>query len=209
MEDFFARVTARRYPWPEGRRDLHWHLLPPPAERKHLSEPYRELTHQPGLEPVPAEWLHITVLHAGPQQDATTQETADLAARVRAAVAGSGPVTLTFARPSIGTVAIERAARLGAPARRLWDETWTATTDVVGERWPRLPTTYYPHVTLAYAGNQARHADRSALKQQLSDIDGDEVTLTFDTLTLVSQWHDGRQIVWEHLADVPLGSAGY
>ncbi|AXK36575.1 hypothetical protein DVA86_32370 [Streptomyces armeniacus] len=204
MENFFERVTTRRHPWPPGRRDLHWHLLPPPDARDQLGEPYQALTHQPGLEPVPPEWLHVTVLHAGPQRDASQQEITEMTARVREAVARTGPVTLTFARPAIGTVAIERAARPGTPARRLWDVTWTATTDVVGQRWPLQPTTYYPHVSLAYAGERAQHADRGTLKQRLADIDGGEVTLTFDTLALVSQWHDGRHIVWEHLADVPL-----
>ncbi|MFE5097262.1 hypothetical protein ACFRCI_45005 [Streptomyces sp. NPDC056638] len=57
---------------------------------------------------------------------------------------------------------------------------------------------------IAYTGHDGRLADRGELKQVLSDIDSGAVTLTFPALALVSQWHDGRQIVWEHLADVPL-----
>jgi 2'-5' RNA ligase len=204
LQDFFDRVENRTHPWPAGRRDLHWHLLPHPVAARQLVEPYRELAHRPGLEPVPAQWLHVTVLHSGPEQEASTQEVQEITARVRKAVAGTGAVELTFARPAIGNVAIERAARPGAAARRLWEATWAATREVVGERWPLLPTTYYPHTSIAYAGRDAQLADRGELKQALSDIDGGEVTLTFPTLALVSQWHDGRQIIWEHLADVPL-----
>ena len=193
-------------PWPAGRRDLHWHLLPKTvADREALAGPYRELARQPGLEPVDDEWLHVTVLHCGPHQDATAGEIQEIATRVREAVAGGGPVELTFARPQVGSVALERAARPGVATRRLWDVTRTATTEVVGERWPLQPAAaYYPHVSLAYAGSQASLADRGVLKQLLSDIDAGEVTLVFSSLSLVSQWHDGRRIVWDSLVTVPL-----
>ncbi|MFJ9617864.1 2'-5' RNA ligase family protein [Streptomyces noursei] len=206
MEDFFANVENRRHAWPAGRRDLHWHLLPDPAVvHERLVEPYRELTHRPGLEPVPARWLHVTVLHSGPQQEASPQEVEAITTRVRKAVAATGSIELTFARPSIGTQAVECAARPGAAARRLWETTWTATTEVVGPRWPLVPATYHPHTTLAYAaGRDAQHLDRGQLKAHLSDLDTGEVSLFFSQLALVAQWHDGRHIIWEHLTDIPL-----
>jgi 2'-5' RNA ligase len=205
MQDFFERVENREHAWPAGRRDLHWHLLPDPEiAREYLVEPYAELTRLPGLVPVAAEWLHVTALHSGSQQDATEQEIQEITSRVGEAVAGTGPVRLTFARPAIGNVAVECAARPGAPARRLWQAIWEATSSVVGKRWPRVPATYDPHVSLAYASHGAADLDRSRLKQLLSDLDGAEVTVEFRTLTLVSQWHDRSRIVWERLAEVPL-----
>lgn len=38
MENFFERVG--RF-WPAGRRDLHWHILPTPAEASALAAPFR------------------------------------------------------------------------------------------------------------------------------------------------------------------------
>ena len=38
VENFFERVG--RF-WPAGRRDLHWHILPPPDEASALAEPYK------------------------------------------------------------------------------------------------------------------------------------------------------------------------
>ncbi|MCL7382220.1 2'-5' RNA ligase family protein [Streptomyces sp. 35G-GA-8] len=203
MRDFFAGVETR---WPAYRRDLHWHLLPPSTEQAvdDLLGPYAELIRYPGMEMVTPKWLHATVLHAGPREEATDDEIDEMVARVRDAVTGTGPLTLTFSRPSIGTVAIGRAARPGATVRQLWDTTWTATTAVVGERWNLLPEIPYPHITIAYAGRDAAHADRAAMKAMLSDIDAGEVTLDFPALTLVSQWHTHQHIVWEPLATVPL-----
>ncbi|QRX89934.1 hypothetical protein [Streptomyces noursei] len=39
----------------------------------------------------------------------------------------------------------------------------------------------------------------------LSDLPGESVTVPVDTLTLVAEWHDRREIVWEPLAEVRLG----
>ncbi|MGW1022080.1 2'-5' RNA ligase family protein [Streptomyces niveus] len=207
MQDFFEAVENRGNRWPAGRRDLHWHLLPPSTQDTvdALLGPYGDLIRTPGMEMVLPRWMHVTVLHAGPHASASDDEVAQMVGLVREAVAGTGPVTLTFSRPSIGTVAIERAARPGAAARALWDATWAATTAVVGERWELLPEIYQPHLTIAYAGADAAHADRAEMKASLSDIDAGEVTMAFPELTLVSQWHDHRRITWEPLATVALG----
>ncbi|MEU0526256.1 2'-5' RNA ligase family protein [Streptomyces niveus] len=203
MKDFFESVETR---WPAGRRDLHWHLLPPSTESAadDLLGPYGDLIRTPGLEMVLPKWLHVTVLHAGPHDEASAEEVAQMTDHVREAVAGTGPVELVFSRPSIGTVGIGRAARPGAAARALWDATWAATTQVVGERWQLMPEIYNPHLTIAYAGRDAARADGASMKSELSDIDAGDVTMSFPTLTLVSQWHTHQRIIWEPLATVPL-----
>ncbi|MFD4113226.1 hypothetical protein ACFWSJ_07205 [Streptomyces niveus] len=78
----------------------------------------------------------------------------------------------------------------------------------MGERFTLIPAAYYPHASLAYAGPEGHLADRTGLKVALSDVEAVPVTVHARTLSLVSQWHDGTsQIVWEHLASVPLGGA--
>ncbi|MEU0632761.1 hypothetical protein [Streptomyces sp. NPDC005989] len=63
----------------------------------------------------------------------------------------------------------------------------------------------YPHLSQAYAGAEGHLADRGALKVTLSDLPGDPVTVPVTTLTLVAEWHDRREIMWDVLAEVPLG----
>jgi len=208
MDDFFSRVMNRHHAWPAGRRDLHWHFLPSPEEAAALTGPYREVVSTPGLNPVPAQWLHVTVLHAGPQADTSEAELDEVVARVRAAAAEVEPFELTLYPPSVGTVALECAARPGAAARRLWELTAAATSEVMGDRFALIPAAYYPHASLAYAGPEGHLADRTALKVMLSDVEANPVTIQAHALSLVSQWHDGKsQIVWESLASVPLASA--
>lgn len=168
---------------------------------------YRTVAEQPGLRAVAAPWLHVTVLHAGPQDEASGAEIAAMVARVRELVAaeGVGPVELTLARPTPGTQAIECAARPGAPGRRLWELTRQATLDVVGDRWALQPQAdYYPHLSVAYGGQDAGRADRRRLKALISDIDQDEVVIRVNRLSLVAQWHDHARIMWKPLATVPL-----
>lgn len=118
---------------------------------------YRELVQQPGLHPVPPEWMHVTLLHMGPQDSASTSETEQLAAAVAERAAAIASFDLTLSRPDIGTVAIESKGYPGAPHRALWEMTWQATYAVVGDRWPRIPATSYPHLSHAYANSRELH----------------------------------------------------
>ncbi|MGW3954041.1 2'-5' RNA ligase family protein [Streptomyces sp. NPDC004752] len=203
MDDFFARVEHR---WPAGRRDLHWLIIPgADFAREHLYEPYRTLAEQPGLCPVLPQWMHITVLHSGPQDDASPAEIDQMITEVTERAAGIEPYDLTLSRPDVGNVAIESKGHPGAPHRQLWETTWQAHHAVVGDRWPRIPTVSYPHLSHAYAGAEAHQADRGALKVLLSDLEGGPVTVPVSVLSLVAEWHDRQEIRWDVLAEVPLG----
>lgn len=207
MDDFFTTVESREHAWPAGRADLHWHVLFSTDEvRAALTDPYAELTHRPGLEPVPPEWLHMTVLHSGPAAEATGAEIKQIIDGVRAGARGLAPFEVTFAQPAAGNVAIECLGQPGPPARALWEMTWQQTHQVVDDRWPRIPGIYYPHISLAYAaGPKALEVDRSTLKVWLSDHGRGEVTLRAERLVYVAQSHDRHRITWEVLEEIPLG----
>ncbi|WP_329169394.1 2'-5' RNA ligase family protein (plasmid) [Streptomyces sp. NBC_01267] len=209
MEDFYAEVEARAHAWPANRPDLHWHILFDPAvvEEK-LVGPYRELTHRPGLAPVEARWVHTTVMHGGPVADYKDEELDTIVELVRQECATIAPFDLTFDRPAIGRVAVECAARPGAPARRLWQLTTQIDVDVTGGRNPVMPAGYYPHQSLAYGMAGEVRADRRAMKVLMSDHPGEPVTLRADKLSLVAQAHDRQFITWEHIVDVPLLGGG-
>ncbi|QNT98440.1 hypothetical protein HEP81_08214 (plasmid) [Streptomyces griseofuscus] len=207
MDDFFATVEGRTHAWPPGRKDLHWLIVPgEDFARKHLYEPYRLLSEHPGLHPVRPQWMHITVLHAGAQDSATAGEVARITREVTRRAADTDPFEVTLSRPDIGNMAIESKGYPGRPHRQLWEMTWQAHRTVVGDRWPRIPSASYPHLSHSYAGAQGHLADRRALKVLLSDLPGSPVAVPVTALTLVAEWHDRREIMWDVLAHVPLGS---
>lgn len=203
--DFFHTVETRRHAWPAGRADLHWHLLfEEQVVRESLVEPYRAITHRPGLAPVPARWVHCTVLHGGPVDQYRDGEITEITERVAKECQTITSFDLTFDRPGIGTVAVECAARPGAPARRLWELTARADADVTGGRFPLIPAVYAPHISLAYGTAGPIRADRRGLKAALSDQPGEPVVLRATRLCLVAQSHDRRHITWTPIAQVAL-----
>ncbi|MEU5053561.1 2'-5' RNA ligase family protein [Streptomyces sp. NPDC021096] len=205
MESFFAGVESRRNPWPAGRADLHWHLLfDQEVVREALVELYRAISHRPGLAPVPAPWVHCTLLHAGPVDDYRDEEIDAIVERVSKECQIISPFNLVFDRPTVGTVAVECAARPGEPARQLWELTARADAEITGGRFPLIPAIYYPHLSLAYVTDGPDRPDRRVLKAALSDHRGEPVTLRADRLSLVAQRHDRRHITWTPIAEVPL-----
>ncbi|MFE4664572.1 2'-5' RNA ligase family protein [Streptomyces sp. NPDC056716] len=206
VEDFFVRVESRRHPWPAGRDDLHWHILHDTAAvEERMVRPYRELTDRPGLAPVPARWVHTTVMHGGPADLYTDEEITTIIERVSEASAAITSFDLTYDRPTAGTVAVECLARPGISARRLWELITRIDADTTGRRFARIPAeNYYPHVSLAYGIGGPARADRRAMKAWLSDHAGDPCTLPATHLSLVAQRHDRRHITWSPIAVIPL-----
>ncbi|MFI2204700.1 hypothetical protein ACH47Z_28710 [Streptomyces sp. NPDC020192] len=167
-----------------------------------LFEPYRELTHRPGLAPVRPENFHVTILHGPPVEEMSEQQVADMIDRVREGCAGIAHLALTLDRPAVGSVAIECAGRPGVASRPLWKLTADATTTATGGRHTALPAAHYPHASLAYGVDDV---ERLPMKVWLSDHAVDPVPMPVDKISLVAQWHNRREIVFDRILDVPLG----
>ncbi|MFI8326992.1 2'-5' RNA ligase family protein [Streptomyces sp. NPDC085529] len=202
MEDFFAKVG--RF-WPAGRRDLHWHILPTPAEADALIAPYQHLV-PPGLQNVGAAGMHCTLLHA----IGLGRDDVDIDALVKDAVSRVStvqPFTLTFDRPAVGSFAIELSGWPGRPFTALVD-TVTQATASTGAAFKPGPSRY-PHMSTAYTTAGAKHVDPVSLKAALADIDRPlSATVLADRIHLVEQRHDGAHIRREPIAEVPLAGVG-
>ncbi|MFF3177913.1 2'-5' RNA ligase family protein [Streptomyces sp. NPDC057900] len=198
MDNFFERVGRV---WPAERRDLHWHILPTPGEADALASPYQGLS-VPGLQSVPPQWMHCTLLHtvglgrSAVDLDALLKDVASFAQTVR-------PFTLTFDRPSIGATAVEISGWPGLPFTRIVDgltEAMVRTRSVFTAAPSR-----FPHLSAAYAAEGAEDVDVLSLKAELAHIEQTlSATVVVDRLHLVEQWHDGAHITWKPVATVPL-----
>ena len=200
MDSFFDGVAAR---WSAGQVDYHWHMLfDAGVVRRTLTEPYRGLTHRTGLAPVQPEWLHLTLLHSGAVTEISEEEISWVADRVRArcAMVPAGEITLRV--PAVGSVGIGCAGVLGGGARGLWELVCEASEEVLGQRFPRRPAVFVPHVALAYATDRV---DEAPLRAWLAGRDLAPVSLSVAAVSLVAQWHDMRFITWRHVVDIPVG----
>lgn len=116
LESFFQRVETRRYGWSAGRPDLHWHILfDVDTIDRELVTPYHAITHRPGLAPVPARWVHMTVLHGGPIAEYWRGEIDAITERIRRRCARIEPFDLTIDRPVGGHRRRGRRTRAARP----------------------------------------------------------------------------------------------
>ncbi len=185
------------HPWAPDESRLHWYLLPD----RTAAEPARRLQtrlRRPGLDPVPAPWLHATVLSLLPVPPA---EVADLVDAVRDAVAGlAAPVG--EGRAVVVPEAVLWALEPEAPFAAVF----TAVAAAVGP-WRRTRTDkpFRPHVTVAYAGAEF---DGAELEGQLdaARLEGADrlPPARFDALHLLDVRRQDRTYRWTPVARIPL-----
>ena len=204
---FFESVESRILaPWPKGRADLHWHIIPAAEDATKITHAYHRIAHRPGLHPIPPEWIHITLMHGGPVDQYTERELRQIHETVTAACRSIPPLTLTAGRPEIGRRAVTLPVWPGPPLRALWDLTRVADAGATSARAPVLPLVYAPHLTLAYGATPGAH--RPQLQADRADLNVHEMTLHVSRLALVAQTHDGEGITWRTLTTVPLTGEG-
>ncbi|WP_371632162.1 2'-5' RNA ligase family protein [Streptomyces sp. NBC_01259] len=155
-----------------------------------------------GLQSVPLEWMHCTLLHAvglcraDIALDALLKDVARFAQKVR-------PFALTFDRPAVGNFAVEISGWPGPPFTQLVDALTEAMART-GGAFTAAPSRF-PHLSVAYASDGAEDVDAVSLKVALAAIEQPlSATVVADRLHLVEQWHDGAHIMWAPVATVPL-----
>ena len=202
MEDFSATVTGR---WPAGREDYCWHLLPGsgtlPAR---LVGQYQELTHSPGLAPVSAEWMHVTVQHLAPAAEVSGAELGRMIRLVQGRCGGIAPFPVTAGRAEAWDTSLVCPARPAYLLRFLRQVITEISREVSIGRFSTSEAPYCPHLTLAYAFT---HVDNGQVREWIADSEATEETLHVTSLVLVAQQHDRHDITWRAIDEVALTAA--
>lgn len=199
MEDFFATIADR---WPAGREDYHWHVVPgSELLRDRVSRPYSEITNRPGLVPVQPTYLHITIQHLAAVSQVTDGELGQIVELVRDRCAAFAPFAVIAGRAEAWEHGIVCTIRPGYLLASLWQATTSAASAVTGGRLEIRPAVFHPHMALAYA---TAHVDQAAVRAWLADNDAPEAALPVAKLALVAQQHDGREITFRILDQIPL-----
>jgi len=195
--------------WPrpgrhQGREQVHWHVLfhDQPQVQELAREAQQRLAGLPGLDLVPAEWLHMTVLIVGFADEMESEEA--LIGHARNHLSRVAPTTVTFGRILYHPEAIMLGVRPGGALDPVLGAVQDATLAATGHHGVVEHQPWTPHVTVAY-GNASRPAAPiiAALGRQLPPRE-----LTIRTVSLVAQKQVGHIWQWRSLAEVPLGSDG-
>jgi len=199
--------------WQPGRIMLTWHITFDQAHdlHQHVAAYQRALAHLPGLDPVPAEWLHLTIQGVSYTDETSAKTLTEIIESVRSALASIRPFNLTFGRPVVFSEAIAIQPEPAEPLQQLLTAIRTGIGAVIGNQsvptGPEQANGFHPHVSIAYSHT---HADSTPYVGALAAINCEPVTARIKAVSLIRQ---ERQLDphwlyrWTTEAAVPLGAA--
>jgi 2'-5' RNA ligase len=191
--------------WRLGRQVYAWHFTFDDAHQLHdLACQYRQsLDGLSGADPVPDEWLHLTVQGIGfidDVSDADRDAMIDAAARRLSALS---PVTAQLGPAVVADEAIALPVEPAPLLKHIRTEARAAIADVWGpSRVPEDAARFRPHVSVAYL-NTAGTAEPYI--SAVATVRTQPAIATIRKLSLIRMTRDHRMYEWETVATIPLG----
>jgi len=189
--------------WRHGRRMYYWHVTFPEApEVQALAAAARErLAALPGMDLVPAQWLHLTTQAIGFTDEVGDGDLAAIAGAARRRLARVAPPQVVIGPARViteGIVCDARPAGSLTPAR---DALRGAIGDVRGPA--RVPgrSEWWPHVSLGYASAAGPAGPFEAALAGFTGV----APHTVSSIQLVRLGRDHHLWEWDVCATVPLG----
>lgn len=186
-----------------SRRLYVWHILlqDQPGVLALARQCQALLADVPGLDPVPAPWLHMTTQIVGFADEIDDAEVEAMCESAAKRLQRLGPVPVTLGRVLFHSEAVMLGVR---PARALdpvRESIRDAVTDAVRVHQLADAPDWTPHVTIAYSNGDAPAAPMiEAMRQAPPAID-----VEISEVSFVSQERVGRSYRWNRLTTVPLG----
>jgi 2'-5' RNA ligase len=173
---------------------LYWHILlgGDPEMRMTAQDAQSRVSHFSGLHLTPLQWLHLTVLTAGPADQISEHARSEMLARARSYLAGTGSITVEFGRVFYHQEAIVLTAHPAEALQPIREAAQRATRAVTGHSGAngRSSPQWAPHVTLCYSTRlQPAQPIIAALGERLPSCQ-----IAIDTLSLVVQ--QGAEWLW-------------
>jgi 2'-5' RNA ligase len=187
--------------WRDGYGDadpeygtLYWHILlgGDPELRVTAQAAQSRVSQFPGLHLTPLQWLHLTVLAAGPSDQISAHARSEMLARAGSYLGGTGSITVEFGRVFYHQEAIVLMAHPSEALLPIREAAERATRTVTGHSGAngRSSAQWAPHVTLCYSTSvQPAQPIIAALGERLPSCQ-----IAIDTLSLVVQ--QGAEWLW-------------
>ena len=173
---------------------VYWHLLlgGDPQLRMAAQTARDRLTNFAGLHMTPLQWLHLTVLVAGPADQISGHARNEMLTIASSSLSGTVPITVEFSRILYHPEAIMLAANPADALNPVREAAQQATQAVTGRNGTtdRSSSLWIPHVTLCYSTSvQPAEPIIAALGRNLPSCQ-----VSIRTLTLVVQ--QGAEWLW-------------
>ena len=206
-----VKLTDR---WRDGRGagepgpgTLYWHVLlgDDPQLVAVAQTAQSRIAHFPGLHLTPLQWLHLTVLIAGPASQVTDLARNEMLAIARSSLAGIKPISVDFSRVFFHPEAITLLARPAealAPVREAAERATRAVMGGDSTDDSSCSPLWTPHMTLCYStSEQPAGPVIAALGQDLPSC-----RVSVNALSLVVQRDAEWLWAWSAVGAVTLGS---
>jgi 2'-5' RNA ligase len=147
----------------------------------------------PGLHMTPLQWLHLTVLIAGPSDQIAEPARNEMLEIARSSLSGTGPITIELSRIFYHPEAIALTAHPAEALSPVREAAQRATQEVTGHSGAddRSSPQWAPHVTLCYStSDQPAQPIIAALGKELPTC-----RVSIDNLSLVVQ--QGAEWLWD------------
>lgn len=174
---------------------LYWHILLSGNTRLRAAAraAQERLADFPGLHMTPLQWLHLTVLIAGPEDQISHREMNEMLAIAQQSMSGAAPISIELSRIVYHSEAIILAAEPAASLNPIREAAQKATQAVTGHDGiaGRSSPEWAPHVTLCYStSTQPAEPIIAALGKKSADCH-----VTIDSFSLVVQ--RGAEWLWK------------
>jgi 2'-5' RNA ligase len=160
----------------------------------------------PGLDLIPARWLHLTMQGIGFIDDLDEETVGALARTIGQRLAELSPPVVTFHRPVVRPEAVYLPAEPAEPVAAIRAAVRAAIGAELGEGHVELAAEqvqgYRPHVSIAYS-NEEQAAKPIAVA--LSGVDAAPVTVTLDHVDLLEFHRDRRMYEWTSARSLSIG----
>lgn len=189
--------------WLPDTRMLAWHLTFEGVAALHLRarQAQRALSGIAALDPVPPEWLHLSLADFGAAEDVTEDCVRQGIKAAHEHIAAIGPLELRFSRTVVFAESVVMLPDDSPGLARLRAALQDSVRQVRGGAAPLEGKAFAPHVSVAYANGTT---DGSDVVRALASAGLDDVKPVHPTLTLVEMHRDGRLYRWRPISAFPL-----
>jgi 2'-5' RNA ligase len=200
--------------WRAGRRLYAWHLTfgdqTVSRGRAHLRRVVggyqARLAGLPGLDLVPADWLHLTLQPVGFADEVAAGDAERIVVAVRRRCATLAPPRLTLGPAQLQAEGVWLPAAPTATVGRVRAAVRAGIAEVWGAARARVPEAagaFTPHVSLAYSDTDGPDAPFAAA---LAATAPRSATVELTAIQAISLGRDAHLYRWEILATVPFGT---
>ena len=192
--------------WRVGQRGYTWHLtFTGQSELHRLATDYQAaLADLPQVDPVPTDWLHLTMQGMGFTSDISEFERNRIVEAVRARLATIPAPTLTFGRSVLLPEAVTLIPEPAEPVHAIRGAIRAGIATVWGEgQVPDPDQGFRAHLSVGYVNTPG---PAEPIVRAMHSVSSAPATVSIRSASLIELHRDHRVYQWQVLAEVPLGN---